>query len=85
MIKLVISLRTKKAARRREIKVWLKKHKRFTDTIEQFSFEIAKGSWGQDDKVDAKMIKDVLRNLEIETEYKPSEILRVMNYLGYIW
>lgn len=74
-----------KAARRREIKSWLKKHKRFTDTIEQFSFEIAKGSWGPDDKVDAKMIKDVLCNLEIETEYKPGEILHVMNYLGYIW
>jgi hypothetical protein len=55
------------------------------DTIEQFSFEIAKGSWGPDDKVDAKMIKDVLRNLEIKTEYKPSKILRVMNYLEYIW
>lgn len=52
---------------------------------EQSSFEIAKGSWGPDDKVDAKMIKDVLHNLEIETEYKPSEILSVMNYLGYIW
>ncbi len=75
----------KKTARHRKIKAWLKKHKRFTDTIEQFSFEIAKGPWGPDDKVDAKMIKDVLRNLKIETEYKPSEILRVINYLGYIW
>jgi len=32
-----------------------------------------------------KIIKDVLRNLNIEIEYKPSEILYVMNCLGYIW
>jgi len=41
--------------------------------------------WWPDNKIDAKIIKDVLRNLEIEIKYKPSEILSVMNYLGYIW
>jgi hypothetical protein len=66
-----------KEARRKEIKKWLRTHKGFTNTLDEFAFEIAKGSWDEDDKVDAKLVKTILKNLKLETEFKPSEILRV--------
>lgn len=66
-----------KTARCRKIKKWLRAHKGFTNTLDEFASEIAKGSWGEDDKVDAKLVKTILKNLKLETEFKPSEILRV--------
>lgn len=42
------------------VKKWCKEHKSFVRGLEQFAFEIYKGSWGPDDKFDAKFVKKCL-------------------------
>lgn len=40
----------------KKAKEWWTKHKELASTLAQFNFEIAKGSWGPDDKFDSKNI-----------------------------
>ena len=38
----------------------MNKHKGFVDAMDQYAFEIWKGSWGPDDKFDAKFMQKML-------------------------
>ena len=49
-----------KAAKRKVIQKWLKEHSGFRKTMDRFAFEIAKGSWGPEDKFDAALAKKML-------------------------
>ena len=66
-----------KAERIKKIKKWLKEHKDFVALMDQISFELWKGSWGPGDKFDAKLVKELLKNCELEPEFTPGEILKV--------
>ncbi len=52
-----------KKKRAREIIVWQKPYGLFK-TLDQYAFEIAKGSWGPDDKVDTKMVEELCKDIE---------------------
>lgn len=52
-----------KKARKEKDKIiseWMKHHKSFVKALDTYAFEITKGSWGPDDKVDANFIREVL-------------------------
>ena len=49
-----------KAAKEQQIRTWMNKHKGFVDAMDQYAFEIWKGSWGPDDKFDAKFVQKML-------------------------
>lgn len=49
-------------------KIWWKKHKSDWQTLDQFAFEIAKGSWGPDDTFDYQLFKDYLNENNIDLE-----------------
>ena len=50
-----------KKARRAEVRKWAKEHKGFLRDMDQYCFEIEfKGSWGPDDRFDAKFVKRML-------------------------
>ena len=66
-----------KMQRKAEIFAWLQEHKSFVRTLDAYAFEIAKGSWDEDDKIDSKLVKFVLNQYKLKTSFKPSEILRV--------
>lgn len=66
-----------KADRRKAIARWLKNHKEFSDALEAYAFEIYKGSWGPDEKVNAAFVKKMLKDFDLEPEFTPGEILRV--------
>ena len=66
-----------KAAKRNVIKKWMKEHKDFVNTMDTFAFEIAKGSWGPDDKFDAKFVAEMLREWGLTIEFTPGELLWV--------
>ena len=66
-----------KAQLKEKIKKWMKEHKAFVRLMEQFAFEIAKGSWGHDDKFDAKFVRQMLKDNNLEVDFKPSELLKV--------
>lgn len=66
-----------KAGKTKQIQKWLDTHEDFTEALEVYAFEIAKGSWGPDAKLDAKLVKDLLKNSALETSFTASEILNV--------
>ena len=55
----------------------MKEHKDFVRLMDRVAFEIAKGSWGPDDKFDAKLVKQMLRDSELKTDFTAGELLRV--------
>ena len=66
-----------KAARTRHIRKWMKENPGFVKAMDQFAFEIAKGSWGPDDKFDAKFVGKMLRDSNLEVDFTAGELLRV--------
>ena len=48
------------------LKKWCKENKSFIRDLDQFAFEIAKGSWGPEDKVDTAFIKKMLKDYGYE-------------------
>lgn len=72
------SERETKEAKQKKAKAWLKAHPKFVEAMDQFYFEIElKGSWGPDDKFDAKFVKEMLKDWELETDgITPGELLR---------
>ena len=66
-----------KRAKRQLIKAWAKEHKAFMRTMDQFAFEIAKGSWGPEDKFDAKLVKHMLKqNGYTDLPFTAGELLK---------
>lgn len=66
-----------KANKKKHIQKWMKEHKGFVRAMDETAFEIAKGSWGPDDKFDAKQVKDMLDNFELNPDFTAGELLRV--------
>ena len=66
-----------KAQRRKEIRSWMKQHKGFVEAMDTFAFEIAKGSWGAEDKFDAKFVKNMLEDNGLAPDFTAGELLKV--------
>lgn len=64
-------------AKNKRIKQWMSEHKSFVKTMNQFAFEIAKGSWGPDAKFDAKLVKKMLEEAGLQPDFTAIELLRV--------
>lgn len=57
-------------------KKWCKENKSFIRDLDQFAFEIVKGSWGPEDKVDTAFIKKMLKDYGYENlPFTASELL----------
>lgn len=66
-----------KADKKKHIQKWMKEHKGFVKAMNGIAFEIAKGSWGPDDKFDAKQVKEMLEEWGLNPDFTASELLRV--------
>jgi hypothetical protein len=66
-----------KRQKKKYIQQWMKEHKSFVSAMNQISFEIAKGSWGPDEKFDTNMVKQMLKDFELNPNFTASELLRV--------
>jgi hypothetical protein len=66
-----------KQAKNQHIIQWMKEHKEFVRTMDRFAFEIAKGSWGPDDKFNAKFVKEMLDESGLEVDFTAGELLKV--------
>ena len=66
-----------RAEKKHKIKQWMKEHKSFMRDLDQFAFEIYKGSWGSDDKVDVNFIKDMFKEYGFETEFSARDFFKV--------
>ncbi len=62
-------------------RAWLKQHKNIQGIFDGCVFEIAKGSWGPDDKVNTQLVKDILKDhrLDIKDEsFKSFDLYKVL-------
>ena len=66
-----------KAQKRKQILSWMKQHKGFVEAMDTFAFEIAKGSWGAEDKFNAAFVKRMLKDNELAPDFTAGELLRV--------
>ena len=64
-----------KLAKKKHIQQWMKEHKSFVKMMD--TFEIEKGSWGVDDKFDAKFVKKLLSDNGLVTDFTAGELLKV--------
>ena len=66
-----------KKAKEKHIREWLKQHKDFSNLMDTFAFEICKGSWGPDEKFDAKFVQEMLKENDLQPDFSASDLLRV--------
>ena len=45
--------------------------------MDEIAFEIAKGSWGPDDKFNAKLVRDLLKSNHLEVDFTAGELIRI--------
>ena len=68
---------SEKLKRTNHIKQWMKEHKSFVKAMDTYAFEIAKGSWGPDDKFDTKLVEQMLIDYKLNPDFTASELLKV--------
>jgi len=66
-----------KLAKKKHIQKWMKEHKSFVRAMDDTAFEIAKGTCGPDDKFDAKQVKKMLKDFQLEPDFTAGELLKV--------
>lgn len=66
-----------KRAKERKIRKWLKEHSDFSSAMDRIAFEIAKGSWGPDDKFDAKLVRQMLKESGLEPNFSAGDLLKI--------
>lgn len=70
----------KKKAIKNTIKKWLEKHQDFSDLLDMYFLEIAKGQHGEDAKFDEQLVRDILKKNEIEL--KSFSVKQLLEYYG---
>ena len=65
-----------KQAKEKAIRTWMKQHRAFVNALDQLAFDIVSGG-DPNEKITTKTVRDLLDELNIETEFEPNDILRV--------
>lgn len=71
------SKNAKKKQEEQAIRQWWKKHKKLKRDLEYLAFDIAKGSYGPDVELNAKFLKEVMKERGIESEFPAGKLLKV--------
>lgn len=66
-----------KQLKKKHIEKWMKEHKSFVRAMDDTALEIAKGSWRPDIKFNAKIVKEMLKDFELEPDFTANELLKV--------
>lgn len=65
-----------KLAKKLHIQKWMKEHKDFVGMLEDYAFEIAKGSGDPNDKLDAKFVGDLLKSEGLTPDFSAKDLLK---------
>lgn len=64
-------------AKRKKIRAWMREHRDFVSAIDRYAFEMAKGSWGPDDEINTKFIKQMLKEWNLKPDFTAGDLLKV--------
>jgi hypothetical protein len=68
-----------KAEKERIIARWMRENKKFVRLLDRVAFEIHVGKWGYEDKVDAKLVKDLLEeNGYTDLPFSAGDLLTIL-------
>lgn len=65
-----------KANKKKHIQKWIREHNSFMNLLEGYAFDYLK-SGAEEDKIDAKFVKELLKSENLTIDFKPSELLNV--------
>lgn len=65
-----------KREKEQAIRAWMKQNKIFVRTLDQMAFDIISGG-DPNEKITAKTVRELLKEMNIETEFEPKDILKV--------
>ena len=68
---------SEKAEKIEHIKKWMEEHKSFVNLMDAYAFDIAKGSARPEDKFDAKFVREMLKDKNLEVDFTAGELLNV--------
>lgn len=60
-----------------EIQKWMHEHPEFVESMDNYSLEIAKGSWGKGQKFNTAFVESLLRDSGLEFDFPAKDLLRV--------
>ena len=63
-------------AKKKHINNWMKQNKSFVKLMDDYAFEMAKGTMAPDDKFDAKFVKNLLKSKGLEPDFTTNELLK---------
>lgn len=66
-----------KQEKKKHIIKWIKEHKAFINLLNEVEFEIAKGSWGPEDKFNANLVRKLLADNNYEIDFTANDLLKV--------
>ncbi len=72
-----------KIAKIKHIQAWMKEHKSFVEEMDCVAIDVLKGGYGPDAKFDAKRVKKMLEDFELEPDFTASELLKVWQKKGF--
>lgn len=55
----------------------MKEHKDFVEAMDTYAFEIAKGSWGPEEKFNAAFVNKMLKDFGLKPNFSAGELIRV--------
>jgi hypothetical protein len=61
----------------KHIKAWMKENKSFVNLMDEFAFQVAKGSLAPDEKFDAKFVNQLLKEHNLEPDFTANDLLKV--------
>ena len=65
-----------KANKKKHIQKWIREHNSFMNLLEGYAFDYLKNG-DEEDKIDAKFVKELLKSENLTIDFKPSELLRI--------
>lgn len=68
--------RKEKDRKEAAIRRWMKEHKEFVDMMDITAFEIIKGSWGPSKKFNTVLVRKMLDENGLKTEFTAAELLK---------
>ena len=68
---------SEKKKKEQHIRNWMKANKSFMNLLEGLAFDIAKEACGPEDKVNAKFVKELLKENNLEPDFTAGELLKV--------
>ena len=68
--------RKEKDRKEAAIRRWMKEHKEFVDMMDITAFEIIKGSWGPGKKFNTVLVRKMLDENGLKTEFTAAELLK---------